>query len=216
MAALTRNALLEIEREKDFTPKEAVAFLHKRENFMSMGVGLKRELRKREDCPADDEQLLPYFKEVLKSTDFTKDQRKNADVWLIQGKLPTPHYAIRLCFAFGLTGQDALTFFWNCCKVNGFNCTMNNLLDKYRHNQKENVFGSIVRLKNALQAYNYYLACHLWHICDRVDDVYVPFPPGGRRISPQEEQGFATKVLEYCRAINEIYGSVCEGETMFI
>ncbi|GHU89304.1 hypothetical protein FACS1894202_07180 [Clostridia bacterium] len=121
MATLTRNALLEIEREKDFTPEEAVAFLHKRENFMSMSVGLKRELHKREDCPADEKQLLPYFKEVLKSAGFTKDQRKNADVWLIQGKLPTPHYAIRLCFAFGLTGQDALTFLWNCCKVNGFN-----------------------------------------------------------------------------------------------
>ena len=121
MATYTRNAMAEIEREKDFTIEETLTFLSKREHFMSVSEGIKRELRRCKDCPEDERLLLSYFKDVLKKAGFTKDQRKNADKWLIDNVLPSPKYAVRLCFAFGLSGQAALDFLWKVCKVNGFN-----------------------------------------------------------------------------------------------
>jgi hypothetical protein len=121
MATLTRNAFAEIEREKDFTPEETLRFLNKHENFITISEGIKRELRKLKDCPDDDEQLFAYFKEKLKQAGFSTDQRKNAKAWFVENKLPSPHYAIRLCFAFKLKGQDALDFLWKYCKINGLN-----------------------------------------------------------------------------------------------
>ena len=123
MHTITRNAQNELDLEKNFLPEETLEFLRDRSNFMSVPVGIKRELRRLGFNPRDYFGLLSDFKSVLKKAGFTIDQRKNAKTWLIEGKLPSPrhNYPIRLCFAFGLKGQDALTFLWNVCRVNGFN-----------------------------------------------------------------------------------------------
>jgi hypothetical protein len=124
MRTLTRNALAELTREKDYTPEAMTDFLRTRDRFMSAPTGLRRELEKMGiDCAADEAACLAVFKDVLKAAGFSKDERKHASKWLVDGALPSPkyNYPIRLCFAFGLNGQDALDFLWKTCLVNGFN-----------------------------------------------------------------------------------------------
>ena len=122
MTTLTRNALNEIIREKDYSPDALLAFLRDRDNFMSVPVGIKRELS-RLGYDGNGNALLEYFKTMLEKAGFNKDERKHAKKWLADGSLPSPkyNYSIRLCFAFGLSGQTALDFLWKVCRVNGFN-----------------------------------------------------------------------------------------------
>jgi hypothetical protein len=122
MATLTRNALDEIIREKDYSPDAILSFLREGDNFMSVFVGIMRELTRLGFAGSDDE-LLENFKKTLERAGFSKDERKHAKKWLIDGRLPSPKYGypIRLCFAFGLSGQAALDFLWKVCRVNGFN-----------------------------------------------------------------------------------------------
>jgi hypothetical protein len=122
MATLTRNALDEIIREKDYTPKAILSFLREGENFISVPIGTKRELS-RLGYNGSNEKTLGHFKAVLEKAGFNKDERKHARKWLADGRLPSPkyNYPIRLCFAFGLHGQAALDFLWKVCRVNGFN-----------------------------------------------------------------------------------------------
>jgi hypothetical protein len=122
MATLTLNALNEIIREKDYSPDAILPFLSKRDNFISVSVGIRRELV-RLGCDGDDDELLKHFKIVLASAGFERGERRHAKEWLIDGNLPSPRfdYPIRLCFAFGLSGQTALDFLWKACRVNGFN-----------------------------------------------------------------------------------------------
>jgi len=123
MQTFTRNAMNEIDREKDQTPEEILVFLRERDNFLSVSDGIKRELNQLGYTTNDDQLLLKDFKNLLKEAGFTADQRKNAATWLIKGKLPSPrkNFPIRLCFAFKLKGKDALDFLWKVCRVNGFN-----------------------------------------------------------------------------------------------
>jgi hypothetical protein len=122
MATITRNAVAEIEREKDFTPEEATEFLNKPQNFLSVSDGIKRELAGYGYSGSDDE-LLKGFKKILKAGGFETGELRNANKWLLEDSRPNPKYdyPIRLCFAFGLSGQAALDFLWKVCRVNGFN-----------------------------------------------------------------------------------------------
>jgi hypothetical protein len=122
MATLTRNALDEIIREKYYSPDAILPFLWNGDNFISVSVGIKRELA-RLGFDGDDSELLENFKKTLEQAGFNKDERKHAKKWLIDGRLPSPKYGypIRLCFALGLSGQAALDFLWKVCRVNGFN-----------------------------------------------------------------------------------------------
>jgi hypothetical protein len=122
MATITRNAVAEIEREKDFTPEEAVEFLNKPQNFLSVSDGIKRELARHGYSGSDDE-LLKGLKKILKAGGFETGELRNANKWLLEDPRPNPKYdyPIRLCFAFGLSGQAALDFLWKVCRVNGFN-----------------------------------------------------------------------------------------------
>ncbi|GHU94728.1 hypothetical protein FACS1894208_06310 [Clostridia bacterium] len=122
MAALTENAIREIEREKDFTPEEAVEFLNQPQNFLSVSDGIKRELA-RHDISGSDSELLEGFKKLLKNGGFTANEIRHAKEWLYENVRPNPKngYPIRLCFAFGLSGLSALDFLWKVCRVNGFN-----------------------------------------------------------------------------------------------
>ena len=122
MATLTRNALDEIIRKNDYSPEAILSFLSDSDNFISVPEGIKRELSRLE-YEGDDDELLKGFKVVLQKAGFSKDERKHAKNWLINGVLPSPlyDYPIRLCFAFGLSGQSALEFLWKTCRVNGFN-----------------------------------------------------------------------------------------------
>jgi hypothetical protein len=124
MQTLTRNALTEIEREKDYTPETMAAFLKTREHFMSVRTGLLRELKRLGvETTVDDTTIIADFKAILKDAGWSVDERKHAAKWLSEGTLPSPkyNYPIRLCFALGLKGQDALDFLWKTCLVNGFN-----------------------------------------------------------------------------------------------
>ena len=120
MPTLTNNAMFEIEREKDFSPENTLGFLRKRENFITLSEGIKREL-KRLGYDGDDKQLFAHFNSVLEKAGFTYDDCRNAPKWFGNKVKPSPKYAIRLCFAFGLSGKAALDFLWKACKVNGFN-----------------------------------------------------------------------------------------------
>ena len=122
MATLTRNALDEIIRENDYSPDVILPFLSDSGNFISVPEGIKRELS-RLGYAGDDDEQLKGFKTVLQKAGFNKGERKHARKWLIDGVLPSPlyDYPIRLCFAFGLSGQPALDFLWKTCRVNGFN-----------------------------------------------------------------------------------------------
>jgi hypothetical protein len=122
VATLTSNALSDIEREKDYSPDAILSFLREDKNFVSVPVGIKRELT-RLGFAGNNDELLNGFKTLLQSAGFNKDERKHAKSWLIDGRLPSPRYGypIRLCFAFGLSGQAALDFLWKVCRVNGFN-----------------------------------------------------------------------------------------------
>ncbi|GHV13517.1 hypothetical protein FACS1894219_08440 [Clostridia bacterium] len=93
---------------------------------MSVSVGIKRELAKLSyDTNSDGTALLGNFKLVLKKAGWGQSEYKNAKRWLIDGSLPSAkpvyNYPIRLCFAFGLSGQDSLDFLRKLCLVNGFN-----------------------------------------------------------------------------------------------
>ena len=103
MATLTNNALAEIENEIDYTPDAILPFLHEGGNFMSVPAGIERELSRLGFSGSGDE-LLDDFKRVLEKAGFSRDERKHAKRWLIDGSLPSPKYSypIRLCFAFGL------------------------------------------------------------------------------------------------------------------
>ena len=122
MATLTKNACDAIIREQDYSPDAILRFLREGENFISVPVGIKRELS-RLGYNGNDEELLEGFKKVLEKAGFNKDERKRANKWLMDGRVPSPKYGypIRLCFAFGLSGQAALDFLWKVCRVNGFN-----------------------------------------------------------------------------------------------
>ncbi|GHV17900.1 hypothetical protein FACS189425_05200 [Clostridia bacterium] len=126
MQTLTRNALNEIIREQTYSPDAMIPFLRTREHFMSVPVGIKRELAKLGyDTNSDGAALLGNFKLVLKKAGWGQSEYKNAKRWLIDGSLPSANpvynYPIRLCFAFGLSGQDSLDFLRKVCLVNGFN-----------------------------------------------------------------------------------------------
>jgi len=122
MAALTQNALDEIVREKDYSPDNILPFLQNNDNFISVPVGIKRELS-RLGYDGSDDELVENLKFILTKAGFSKEERRNGKKWLIDGVLPSPkyNYPLRLCFAFGLTGQAALDFLWKVCRVNGFN-----------------------------------------------------------------------------------------------
>jgi hypothetical protein len=122
MTTLTQNAMTEIEREKDFTPEEAVEFLNKPQNFLSVSEGIKRELVRLGVSGSEDE-LLKGFKKILKAGGFSTNELRHANKWLLVETRPNPkyNYPIRLCFAFGLSGQTALDFLCKVCRVNGFN-----------------------------------------------------------------------------------------------
>jgi hypothetical protein len=122
MVSLTYNAIAEIEREKDFTPEEAVEFLSKPQNFLSVSDGIRRELE-RYGGVGSDEKLLKTFKKILKDGGFATNELRHAKGWLLENTRPSPKYSypIRLCFAFHLSGQGALNFLWKTCRVNGFN-----------------------------------------------------------------------------------------------
>lgn len=116
------NALNEIIREKDYSPDAILPFLSNRENFTGVSAGIRRELV-RMGFEGDDDALLKRFKTVLANAGFDRGERRRAKEWLFNGNLPSPRrgYPIRLCFAFGLSGQAALDFLWKVCQVNGFN-----------------------------------------------------------------------------------------------
>jgi len=120
MATLTLNALNEITLECNYTPAEILPFLQEGDNFMSVPVGIKRKLN-RLGINGNDNELLESFKVLLEKAGFNKDERKNAKHWLIDGILPSPKNAIRLCFVFGMYGYTALDFMWKVCRINGFN-----------------------------------------------------------------------------------------------
>jgi hypothetical protein len=120
MATLTNNLIAEIEREKDFTPEEMLAVLRKRDNFLTVSVGIKRELH-RLGYTGGDMQLLADFCALMKDKDLNSSEFRQEKKWFADKALPSPEMAIRLCFAFGLSGQSALDFLWKTCRVNGFN-----------------------------------------------------------------------------------------------
>ena len=122
MATLTNNAFNKIIRENDYSPETMLSFLRDGVHYISVPVGIRRELV-RLGYDGSDDELLEHFKEVLITAGFNKDERKHAKKWFIGGVLPSPkfEYPIRLCFAFGLSGQAALDFLWKVCRVNGFN-----------------------------------------------------------------------------------------------
>ena len=101
-------------------------------------------------------------------------------------------------------------------QIDYFMYTMDELFDKYRHNQKESVYNSIFLFTEKLREYNSFLSCNMWLLRDDVIDVFVPNPPGAKKMSWQEEQMFEKKTQEYRREIDELYGKVCTGETMFV
>jgi len=120
---LTRNALAEIEHEKDYSPEETLVFLREPLNFMSVSAGIKRELARLGVSGTDEHLLLQAFKDVLKSAGFSHSHLRHAEGWLHRNILPNPkfRYPVRLCFAFQLSEQAALDFLWKVCRVNGFN-----------------------------------------------------------------------------------------------
>jgi hypothetical protein len=126
MQTLTRNALNEILREQTYSPDAMIPFLRTRKHFISVSVGIKRELTKLGyDMNSGVDALLDDFKTVLKKAGWKQSEYKNAKRWLIDGSLPSAklvyNYPIRLCFAFGLSGQEALDFLRKVCLVSGFN-----------------------------------------------------------------------------------------------
>ncbi|GHS90918.1 hypothetical protein AGMMS49957_17610 [Synergistales bacterium] len=126
MGDKTIRAKNEIEREKNFTPQEALEFLRGKKNFRFMSDGIERELHR-----------LGYTGNTIEALRACMDKAgiKSADgklekIWLEDGKFPDKEYAIKLCFAFGLSSKKdesnpeavtALEFLWNVCRVNGFN-----------------------------------------------------------------------------------------------
>ena len=122
MATLTQNALNEIICEIDYSIDAIIPFLREADHFLSVSDGIKRELN-RLGFYGNDDELLECFKATLEKAGFSKDERKHAKKWLCDNRLPSPkyNYPMRLCFAFGLSGQPALDFLWKVCRVNGFN-----------------------------------------------------------------------------------------------
>ena len=100
--------------------------------------------------------------------------------------------------------------------IDFFKFRMLDLFDKYRHHQKDEVFVAIYRFCDILQSYNSYLSCKMWPLSDGQDDIYVPFSQQGYRMNWNDEQEFFDRVFEYRKEINELYGQVCMGETMFV
>jgi hypothetical protein len=122
MATLTLGALNAIVREKDYSPNAILPFINDSDNFISVSVGIKRELS-RLGFEGNDDELLGHFKVVLTKAGFDRGERRHAKEWLLENHLPSPrfNYPIRLCFVFGLNEQAALDFLWKTCRVNGFN-----------------------------------------------------------------------------------------------
>ena len=101
MMTLTQNALAEIMREKDFSPEEMLAYLRERNNFMSISEGIKRELR-RLSYSGSDHQLRDAFLGLMKEKSLNSSELKSEKSWFADKSLPSPAYAIKLCFAFSL------------------------------------------------------------------------------------------------------------------
>lgn len=94
-----------------------------------------------------------------------------------------------------------------------FNETIDNLFKKYVHHQKESIYGKIYIFNQVLQSYKEYLGCHMKPGDSNVEDYYIPLY---HETNFEWEHDFGVKVLEYRKAINGLYGEVCDGETMFV
>jgi len=121
--ALTKTAYNEIITEQNFTPEEVLPFLTKRGHFMSVQLGITRELERLGYDITDKQHLLTAFEKLLNESKLI--DKANARKWLIGGNLPSAkskhNVPIKLCFIFRLKGTEALEFLYKVCRVNGFN-----------------------------------------------------------------------------------------------
>lgn len=114
-----------LEREKAFSARETLEYLHTRENFRFVSETIKELLNQR-GVSGDDEQLVKAFRKLMREKGVFSNSSKfaSAENWFKDMAFPSKISAIKMCFAFDLSSRTrptALDFLWNTCQVNGFN-----------------------------------------------------------------------------------------------
>ncbi|MFT9117074.1 MAG: hypothetical protein ABF497_08090 [Sporolactobacillus sp.] len=120
MKSVTQKALSAILSEEYCTPEESLKYLQSETHFMTFAVELARRLGV-SGKKNSSEETCNEIVQILHKKQLAPSRDRYIRKWFSGDSGPDRGYAIKLCFALGLTESESIEFLRKACGYNGFN-----------------------------------------------------------------------------------------------